>query len=144
MLYNVDMEFSEWIRNKYREWRGDSIGNERSKAKFAKMLGVPQQIMYNWMNPGSTGPQKKKYVDALLNYFGKEVLDVLPDLTADIFDPPLNQLPPDMRRRLLLVQAEAVAAFLARGLNPEDPEAEQLTIEILAKHGFKYIATETE
>jgi len=143
MLYNVDMEFSEWFNKKYNDWRGNRIGNEVSVSQYARMLGIKQQVVDRWLK-GINKPESKEHIDALLNHYGKELLDVLHDLPADIFDPPLNQLPPDMRRRLLLVQAEAVAAFLARGLNPEDPEAEQLTIEILAKHGFKYIATETE
>jgi len=137
------MEFSEWITKKYLEWRGDSIGNVRSITRFASMLRVPQQIMNAWMSPGSDGPIKKKYIDALITQYGDEVYDVLTDLTRD-GNIPISHLPPSLRRRLIQATQEVNTALADSGIAAEDPIAEQITIQIFEKHGFKYTATETE
>jgi hypothetical protein len=71
------MEFSDWITNKYVEWRGNAIGNERTITDFAEMVGVSQSLMTQWMRPGGKKPRNQTTVTKLVSFFGAEVYDVL-------------------------------------------------------------------
>lgn len=44
------MQFSEWITDKYIEWRGKAVGHDRSISDFAKLLGVSQSLLSELMS----------------------------------------------------------------------------------------------
>lgn len=77
MIYNLVVEFSDWITQKYVEWRGDAIGRERSITEYAKYLGVSQQLMSNWMKKGGKVPRSIEMINKLVAAYGNEVYDVL-------------------------------------------------------------------
>lgn len=71
----IFVEFQDWIREKYRGWRGDAIGQEKSQIDFAKEIGVTHQTLNNWLH-GSV-PKNQAVISKLVDYFGVEVYDVL-------------------------------------------------------------------
>lgn len=94
------MDFKEWITQKYREWRGDAVGRERSIKDFAKWVDVSQSLMSEWMS-GKIIPTHQSSISKLVHRFGNEVYTVLrfePPANLDIF--PIN---PDLEecQRLL-------------------------------------------
>lgn len=100
------MEFSEWITNKYVEWRGDAIGRNRSVSEFAEYIGVKQQAMSSWMN-GIT-PKRHETITRLAAQLGPEVYDVLgidrPPQADPIYDELhkiFHQMTADQRARYL-------------------------------------------
>lgn len=137
------MEFSDWFTKKYLEWRGNNIGNSGSITQFARLFGAPQSLISEWMKKGGKIPKSKKYIDAIIARYGDEVYDFFPDLPRD-GNIPISQLPPPLRRRLSLATREVDTALKTQGITAEDPRAEQITIQIFEKHGFKYTATDTE
>jgi len=133
------MIFSDWIQKKYVEWRGDAIGNDRSITEFAAMLGVPQSLMSQWMKKGGKTPRHHKYITALAK-LGSDVYDVL-GLPRPSFDLPFDALPPEMRKALFEATHELADTLASYKINPASPEGEALTVEVLEKHGFKWIDT---
>lgn len=77
MIYNLIMEFSEWITRKYILWRGDTIGREGSVSEYAAYLGVAQQLVSEWMQKGGSRPAKQTSIAKLADKYGVEVFDVL-------------------------------------------------------------------
>ena len=70
-----------------------------------------------------------------------DIYDVL-DIPSPEGESPYGQLPPDMRRALELATSEVNRTLEDRGLTGSSPEAEQITIEIFEKFGFKYVKTD--
>ena len=135
ICYNVVVEFSEWITDKYIQWRGKSIHNDKSIAKFAKMLGVSQQMMSEWMKPHGMIPKHKKNIDALIKVYGNEVYEVLH------LEPPPDQInwssfPSGLRSRLQPAMEEFESICRSKGILVESPEADTLLTEIFKKYGF--------
>lgn len=119
MFYNTGVKFSGWITQKYVEWRGDAIGNERSITDFARMIGVTQQLMNTWMS-GAT-PKSLKSIQALVLIFGDEVYDVLGLERPAPAEPDIPPgVPPDMRETYLRDLEEFVDQwFLRYGLRDD-------------------------
>jgi hypothetical protein len=135
------MEFSEWITKKYIQWRGDKIGAEGTQTAFANYLDVPQQVMSDWMKKGGSLPRKAKYVNLLAAHY-PEIYELL-NIPAPENQEVLSHLPPNFRFRLLQAEKEVDRVLQRRGLTGEDPQAEEITIRIFEKWGFKYVSTET-
>jgi SOS regulatory protein LexA len=74
------MEFSEWITQKFVDWRGDRIGKGSSIAEFGRQFGASQQLMSEWMKKDGKKPTSTKYVNALVRVYGDEILEIL-DIT---------------------------------------------------------------
>lgn len=132
------MKFSEWLTKKYIAWRGNAIGNERSISDFAKMVGVSQPTMSHWMSNEGRLPRSKNNIQKLVDALGYEVYDVLGLPRSDAS---LDQLPPEMRSRLERATTEIKTALEESGTSPDSPEAEQIAIEIMARHGFEYVGS---
>jgi hypothetical protein len=75
----MSVTFDEWLTDKYLEWRGGAIGQEKSVVKFAAWLGVSHQLVRDWMKPEPEGkhPKHKKSIDALVRRYGDEAYTAL-------------------------------------------------------------------
>jgi hypothetical protein len=135
------MDFSDWITKKYIDWRGERVGSESTVTAFADFLGVPQPSMSSWMKKGGKTPKSAKYITLLAVKYPEiyDVLGIEPPETQE----ELEGLPPAFRRRIRSATAEVNRLMEERGLSGEDPEAEELTIQIFEKWGLKYTSTET-
>jgi hypothetical protein len=131
------VEFKDWIKLRYLEWRGDAFGRDVSVAKYAEYLGRPQQTVSAWLL-GKNIPKDAESVRSLADIYGPEVFDVL---NVDPGQWGTSYLPADLRRRLEHAVRETSQALAARRLSADDPLAEQLAIKIFERHGFKYSST---
>lgn len=132
------MDFSDWITRKYIEWRGDAIGNERSITKFAKEIGVNRIVLTEWMQKGGKIPRSSKTIAALVNHFGEEVYDVLGLPKPTVIQ---SYTPRTFRLRQQDAQREVFRRIRLAGLNDDDPEAEQIAIEVYREFGFRWSTT---
>jgi len=108
MNYNVYMESSDWITQKYIEWRGDAIGREKTITEYAEdYIGVSQEVMYGWMKKDGSKPRKSEHIKKLFDKYGYEVYEVLGFNSVD--------------RRLRELQAEYDAI-------PEDKKDDMLEV----------------
>lgn len=129
------MDFSDWLNKKFVEYRGDT---RRTISDFAAYIGVRQPVMSNWMKKGGNTPKNVNLLK-IAKALGPEVYDVL-----GLPRPPLDNfeaLPPAMREALSAASHELKEAMSAYKLDPLSPEAEKLSIEIMERHGFKWITT---
>lgn len=139
------MEFSEWITQKYISWRGNAIGQDRSITEFAAMLKVPQSLMSQWMKNKGKVPTSKKYIAALINFYGIEVYNVLgipmPPQPDDLSPRKitLDQLPADLAQRLTAALSEIQSAISSSGIDPESEEGDKIARSIFSKHGLTFI-----
>lgn len=136
------MEFSDWITEKYINWRGRSIGNERSITDFAIHIGVSQQTLSSWMKQGGKVPRAQTSIQKLANIFGNEAYDALglPRPEASFGD-----LPPEMGASLAAASTEILSVMEERAIyDANSPEAENIAIEIMAKHGWAFIGSSEE
>lgn len=118
------------MNKKYIEWRGDK---RATISEFAEFIGVSQPVMSSWMKrngkmPGSSSLAK------ISSKLGLEVYDVLglPQPAAN----PLDQLPEELRERLLSAITELNKAYETDGVEPGSPKALALAVKVLGKHGF--------
>jgi hypothetical protein len=139
-MYNKVMNFSDWITNKYIKWRGNRVGSESTVTAFADYIGVPQQVISGWMKKGGKTPKSSKYITLLAAKY-PEIYEIL-GIPSPETQEELEGLPPSFRRRIRSATAEVNRLMEERGLSGEDPEAEELTIQIFEKWGFKYASTE--
>lgn len=103
------MNFSDWITQKFVEWRGKRIGNSASVKEFAKLFGASQQLMSDWMKPSERGgkaPRSAKYINALAAVYGDEVYSVLGLVKPDEEIISLDQLAPEDREALEAAMSE--------------------------------------
>ena len=134
--YNLIVQFTEWINEKFIEWRGNS---RNGVTDFARFVGVSQQVMSNWLNGRNKRPPSPESIAKLAEKF--------PDIYEVIGFPQRNKryrLPKEMLERLESAQEEVERVFRERGLTGEMPEAETIAIDIFERHGFKYSHTETD
>lgn len=75
VIYNLVVDFKEWITQQYLEWRGDAYGRTNTVSDFADYLDVKQQMVSSWMN-GNSKPSLKS-INKLAFRLGYEVYDVL-------------------------------------------------------------------
>lgn len=136
------MEFWEWITQKYVEWRGNAVGNQRSITEFAEFIGVSQQVMSGWMKKSGNKPRGQQSIVKLVRAFGGEVYDVLglprPSAGEEI---DFEKFPPQLARDLRAAAREANRVLESRGLYGSDPESERVIIEIFERYGFRYTRT---
>ena len=123
------MEFSNWIRQKYLDWRGDKIGQAASVAEFSKNLKASHQLVAEWMKPNGKIPNSPKYINALVYEYGYEVYDVL--------GLPRPSLSPENARLLLEASKDLIRSTKELGIDIDDPTYENLFIEVYSKHGIK-------
>ena len=70
-------EFSDWLTNKYVEWRGPAMGHEKTIKEFAKYIGVSQPLLSMWMKKDGKIPTDPKNVAKLIYRFGVEIYNIL-------------------------------------------------------------------
>jgi transcriptional regulator with XRE-family HTH domain len=128
--YNNCMTFAEWITKKYLEYRGDAIGNSRSITDFAKLLGISQPLLSQWMmkKNGKT-PESARTITQLVNYFGVEAYEAL--------GLPVPGLSPENSVVYLSGLRELTRVANERGVSPDDPEFTHLAKEVFAKYDVK-------
>lgn len=128
-LITIDlMEFSDWITEKFLEWRGDRIGQSASIAEFAKLFCTSQQLMSEWMKKSGKRPTSAKYINNLVEVYGIEVYEALglniPGLS------PINT------ERLLAASKELTMIANDRDLEVSDPEFTKLFVEVFSRNGI--------
>ena len=105
----MEMEFSDWITQKFLAWRGDKIGKGSSVVEFVKLFGTTQSLMSQWMKKGGKTPQSAKYINALYSVYGEEVYKLIglarPILEFTPDSIPLASLPPPFANASRLLSA---------------------------------------
>lgn len=133
-------DFSDWLTQKYIEFRGNSVGHDRSVTEFAKWIGVPQPVVSDWMNKNGRKPKSHKSIELLVARFGVEVYDVL-GLPKPLYVRELRAVPQALRERFLSAAEEISTAIYGTAMDPESPEALKIAESIMEKHGFKLTDT---
>ncbi len=135
-MYNLFMssDFSEWITKKYIDWRGNSIGNDRSISKFAEMLGIRQNVVSAWMQKNGKTPTSQKNINALISHFGIEVYDVL-GLSRPSDEEFFEGLPSDIAGPLREAIEEVRSSGMNKGTDTATPEDIERIRKIFEKHG---------
>ena len=132
------MEFSEWITERYLEWRGKSIGNEKSISQFAEeYIGVSQPLMIQWMQ-GTKKPGTRtipKIADRYPEIYKVLGLESQYSLNAD-------QLPSEIREHLQSALNEINDTIKAGNVSPDSPEGFKIASDIFDKFGFSITDTE--
>lgn len=125
--------FSDWVSKKYLEWRSNKIGRAGTVSAFARMLGVPQAQLVRWMD-GSVVPISEKHISAFAAYYGDEVY-----IALGLPVPPseLDVLPPAYRERMKKAILQSRQMLLDRGLNNDDPAAQELLEDIFKHLGWE-------
>jgi transcriptional regulator with XRE-family HTH domain len=146
--YNQIMEFSEWLTQKYIDWRGDAIGKDRTISEFAQMVGVSQPTMSYWMKKGGKIPRAKSSIQKLVDTFGYEVYDILGLPKPEAEKIPWDHLPESFRSRLEAATAEVNERFQEEGITPDsDPDGEaalRITTEVFDKYGIDINVNEVD
>lgn len=132
------MDFKTWITQKYIDWRGDAIGNERSITDFSEFLGIKKTTLSNWMNSGNL-PQKEQLINRLVDKYGEEVYVILGRKSPD----PLSSVPSGPREQLRAALAEMDAIFIERNIAVDSPEGEAIAAEVFTRHGIIVKSTTT-
>lgn len=136
------MEFSEWITDKYVNWRGKAVGREVSISEFALYIGIPQSTMSSYMKKGGRVPRSLKIVNLFVEKFGPETYDVLGLPRPEVS---FEDLPPEMGASLAAASTEILSVMEERAIyDANSPEAENIAIEIMAKHGWAFIGSSEE
>ena len=130
--YNLNMQWKEWITEKYLVWRRNKPGRAGSAASYAREIGFTPQTLSSWMNKGQV-PRDAEIIDKLVAYFGVEILDVV-GLPSGVN--PLDQLPSELRDRYTTAILEIAHELNARSLDPDSPEAAEISRSILSKYGL--------
>jgi hypothetical protein len=142
--YNEFVDFSDWITQKYIEWRDKKTGRPASIAEFAKLFGASQQLMSDWMKKKGKIPKHKKYIDALIARYGLEVYDILSIPQPE--EGPRSSLlaagfPPEFVDSVLAAREEFTAELSSRGIETDTPEARSIIREAFARHGIQLTET---
>jgi len=127
---------ANWLMKRYLSWqqKEDELKNIN---EFAEYLGVSQPTLSMWLG-GSHLPSKHS-ADLLAAKLGPEIYDLLGLARPDTI--PMDQLPQPVRDRLAAAIYEVNSELESRGLSGASPEAENITMEIFEKHGFRYTYT---
>jgi len=70
------MMFSDWIYQKYLDWRGDGSGQKYSVAAFSRFLDLRQQDIDIYIK-GPTVPTEPNIINKLIDKYGAEALAAL-------------------------------------------------------------------
>lgn len=71
------MDWSEWVTQKYLEFRGDAVGRERTITDYASYLGVSQPRLTQMMKKGSKPPTSYSIINAFVTKYGEEAFQAL-------------------------------------------------------------------
>lgn len=130
----IEMEFSDWFTKKYVEWRGPSVGNDRTISDFADWIEISQPLASQYMKKGGKVPKSQKVIQKIAAKY-PEVYDVLGLERPDSIK--VDHLPSDLRTRLESALSEINETIAARGIKPDSDEGVRTASQILARFGFK-------
>lgn len=126
------MEFTEWINEKYKEYRGDSFGHDKSVTEFAKEIGIEQSLMSQWMRPKGNKakiPSSKDNIAKLVNFFGYEAYEAL--------GLPVPGLSHENSKLLFEAAKELSRSSKDLGIDIDDPSFINLFTEVFGRHGIR-------
>jgi len=93
--------FSIFLERKYLEWQIE-IGERKSQAEFAKLIGVSRASLTMWMN-GTHLPDRAS-VEKLATLLGPEIYDAFnlprPDPFLQSINSRWDRIPPDKQQKL--------------------------------------------
>jgi hypothetical protein len=69
--------FSEWINEKFEEFRKGKRGSAASVSAFGRQFGAGHQVVLAWFAPNSGPPHKPEYIAALIKTYGVEAYEYL-------------------------------------------------------------------
>lgn len=131
----IPMDFHEWMTQKYIDWRGQVVGHSGSVTEFARLFGVSQPLMSDWLKKGGIIPRSQKAISALVKVYGFEVYEVLglprPDQYQEV---PHPELPAEVQLAIQSATSEISKTLQSIGLSPSSPEAKIISQKILLKH----------
>lgn len=135
VCYNPDMAFDRltfisFIKSKFYEWRGHS---DKNWSEYADHVGIPQATMASWKNGYLKRRPEAENQQKLINLYGPEAYSAL-GLPVPEVDPALADLPADLRDRYRAALLEIGTTLAKRSINPESPEARQISTDILSKY----------
>jgi transcriptional regulator with XRE-family HTH domain len=129
---------SEWLERKYLEYQMHH--GRISLRKFSKILEISPGYLSQLMN----GTNSKFSYDV-----ARKICEVVDDW--ELFDllnykkpPEADQIPNNFKTRLEKATSETNRVLKERNLTGDMPEAEQVTIEIFERYGFKYTDTQID
>jgi transcriptional regulator with XRE-family HTH domain len=127
------VDFSNWITQKFIDWRGDRHGRGSSVADFALLFGASQQLVSDWMRKGGKKPRAAKYINALAAVYGDEVYEVL-----GLRKPPddFAQFPEPLASHLRAASDEIESLLNSGRFPPNSPEHAEAAREIFKRHGL--------
>lgn len=130
------MEFKDWISKKYTDWRGDTIGNEKSITQFANLLGINRSILTRYMNGTLKSPRLENVVSIAKIY--PEIYEILgisrPSLLLSIET--FLKLPESEQVAAISAWNEASDDISSKGIDPSSPEANLIRIELFKKRNL--------
>ena len=112
-MYNVVVDFKEFINDKYVVWRGKG---RASISEFARYIGVSQQVLNRWINDGYT--PSARYLPKLAEKF-PDVYEVLGLPTPGLSE--FNSLPVDVQHAILEAWSAAEARMAKKGTTLKSP-----------------------
>jgi hypothetical protein len=133
------MAFSDWINQKYIEWRGTTRG---TVTEFAEdYIGVKQSIMSQWMRPNGKKPNAKSIGILAQRY--PEVYDIL-DLPRPRIDleTVFSKLPIAWRENFSKAFLEYNSELSRAGIDTNSPEAREIINQAFERHGIKITLTD--
>lgn len=129
----------EWLNQKFAAWE-QAQGRKQSYYAFARYLEVSQSDLAQWMD--GIGTPTGDDLRTLAAKLGPEIYEALgiprPSPEGQKVTISFNNLPPDIRQRLISAIVEADQSLRANRHAPTSPEARQETLQILEKWGFHY------
>lgn len=125
-------KFVAWINAKHQE---SYHGNPRlrSISAFSRGLDIPSQVVSNWILGKVKEAPSTRYSAKLIAKFGVEAYTPLGMVPPPV-DPGLEALPPDLRDRYRAALLEIGTTLAKRSIDPESPEAVEISTAILSKH----------
>ncbi len=137
------MGFSDWITKKYISWRGNKTGSESTVTSYARYIGVPQQVMSDWMKKGGKVPKSGKYINKLAEHY-PEIYDVLnlprPNYERAYYLAPESPIDEKQMKDIL----GEVKLLMDNMDFPDLAEKEKYLKTILKKRGIELVSTHNE
>lgn len=77
MICVMKLKFSDFINEKYEDWRRkQGEGEKRTVTRFAEWLGIPQSTVATWLS-GGYPPSNEGTIRKLADKLGPDVYDIL-------------------------------------------------------------------
>jgi transcriptional regulator with XRE-family HTH domain len=143
-VYTCNMNFREFMNQRYVKWRADKIGAAGSISSWGREMGISPQVLNGWMNRGSV--PRADAIAKLADYLGSEVYSVLGMTVSE--DLSLSEqllstgLDPDWVSAFISAKAAAESELLAKGISANSPEGKLIAKKVFAEYGIDISLTE--